>query len=101
MPIDVSPHDMAIIQSILQQFVPDEKVVAFGSRVAGKARKTSDLDLCIMSSEPISFTLMGNLKDEFSLSDLPFKVDVIDWSRIAPDFRAIVRKNCLEIEQRK
>jgi predicted nucleotidyltransferase len=99
MPIDVSPLHLAIIQNILQLFVPVHQVVAFGSRVKGTAGKASDLDLCIMSNQPISFTTMGNLRDEFSLSDLPYKVDVVDWSTLTPDFRALIQKGCVEIQK--
>jgi predicted nucleotidyltransferase len=97
MPIDVSATELAIIRNILQQFVPNQQVLAFGSRVKGTARKTSDLDLCIMSDEPISLTILGNLKDEFSLSDIPYKVDVLDWSTVSPDFRAIIKGTNVEI----
>ncbi len=98
--IDVSPVQMRIIQNILQQFVPAQQVVAFGSRVKGTPRKTSDLDLCIMSKEPLSYTTMGNVRDEFSLSDLPFKVDIIDWSTITADFRAIIQEGSVEIQRK-
>ncbi len=98
MPLDVRPDHLAIVRDVLKRYVPDYRVAAFGSRVTGKAKKTSDLDLCIISNERIPFETLGYLRDEFSLSDLPYKVDVIDWAAIAPDFRKIVLENCFEIQ---
>ena len=95
-PIDVKPEHLKIVQNILEQYVPKLRVVAFGSRVSGTARQTSDLDLCIMAHECIPFETLGNLRDEFSLSNLPYKVDVIDWSTISPGFRKIVSANSFD-----
>lgn len=97
-PIDVKPEHLKIVQNILGQYVPKLRVVAFGSRVSGTARQTSDLDLCIMANECIPFETLGNLRDEFSLSNLPYKVDVIDWTVTAPDFKKIILENCIEIQ---
>lgn len=98
MPVQMRPEHLKIVQDILKQHVPNRRVLAFGSRAAGTASKTSDLDLCIIGDEHIPFALLGTLRDEFSLSDLPYKVDVIDWSSTSPDFRKIILENSLEIQ---
>ncbi len=98
MSTDVSPDQLTIIQSILKQYVPTCRVVAFGSRVTQTARDTSDLDLCLMSDKRISFATLANLRDAFSQSRLPYKVDVIDWSAITPDFQKLISENYLEIQ---
>ena len=98
MPLDVRPDHLSIIQTILKSLIPMQRVVAFGSRVNGNAKATSDLDLCIMSNDRIPFESLGHLRDEFSLSDLPYKVDVIDWTAITPEFRKIVSENNIDIQ---
>jgi predicted nucleotidyltransferase len=98
MPVDIRPDHLAIIQNILKLYVPEYRVMAFGSRVTGAAKKTSDLDLCIMADDHVSFATLGALRDEFSLSNLPYKVDVIDWTTTAPDFRKIILEKCVEIQ---
>jgi hypothetical protein len=35
---------------------------------------------------------MALLREAFSESDLSFKVDLLDWSRVAPTFRAIIER---------
>jgi hypothetical protein len=32
------------------------------------------------------------LKEDFSESDLPFKVDIIDWTSISDDLKKIIQK---------
>lgn len=51
--IDVAPQYLQIVKDILKKNIPEYEVRAFGSRVTGKAKTYSDLDLVIMSSNPI------------------------------------------------
>jgi predicted nucleotidyltransferase len=77
--------------------VPELEVWAFGSRVHGRHLKAhSDLDLAIMTSDPLPLNRLLDLKAAFSESDLPFRVDVIDWASTRPDFRTLV-ESCHEI----
>ena len=93
-PIDLSPKEMAEVMDILQKHVPEYEVRIFGSRLRWTARKTSDLDLAIMTDKPLSAMRLADLKEAFSESDLPFKVDVIDWQKITDDFKKIIEENC-------
>ncbi len=97
MSIDIRPHHLHIVQYILQQYVPDARVRVFGSRAKGTARKTSDLDLCIDAGAPLSFTTAGNLSEDFAESDLPYKVDVVDWHACSPDFQELINSSSLAL----
>jgi type I restriction enzyme S subunit len=33
------------------------------------------------------------IEDAFAESDLPFRVDVVDWARASEEFRAIIRRD--------
>jgi len=87
---DIKPDYLKIVKNILKQFVPQFEVWAFGSRVAETAGEFSDLDLAIISNAPLDFEIMGRIRDAFSESDLPFKVDVLDWSATSHEFRRII-----------
>ena len=52
--------------NILQTYIPNEEVWAFGSRVIGKSKKFSDLDLVIKSDTPLPTLTQFNLKEAFS-----------------------------------
>ncbi|MGP8321599.1 MAG: nucleotidyltransferase family protein [Methanosarcinaceae archaeon] len=92
--IDIRPDHLKIIKSILLKHVPDCKVLAFGSRVTLTAKEYSDLDLAIVPAMPLPPLKMALVKEDFSESDLPFKVDVLDWSAISEDFKRIIEKDC-------
>ena len=89
----VSADELKLIQQILQEYIPEKTVWAFGSRVHGHHLKPfSDLDLAIIETEPMDSTLYQNILDAFSESNLPFKVDIVDWARIKPTFRSIIQE---------
>ncbi|MDO8691524.1 MAG: nucleotidyltransferase domain-containing protein [Dehalococcoidia bacterium] len=88
--LDVRPDHLKLVQDVLRQHVPDREVWAFGSRAKGTARGTSDLDLCILGDTPLGFRLLGRLRDAFSESNLPYKVDVVDWATTGVSFRKII-----------
>lgn len=96
--IDISPDDFTTVKSILAKYVPNYEVWAFGSRVRGNARKYSDLDLAIICEQTLNFDIYANLKDAFSESDLPFKVDIVDWASIDENFKNIIKEKYVVIQ---
>ena len=65
---------------ILCARLPQEiKAWVFGSRVTGRARRYSDLDLAIDAGRRLSLDELAVLAEAFSDSDLPYKVDLVDW----------------------
>ena len=85
--IDVQPKHIQMLNEILAKHLPDREVWAYGSRVNGRARKYSDLDLVIMGDEPLNEVTRFLLKEDLSESLLPFIVHVKDWHLIPPGFR--------------
>ncbi len=89
--LDVAPEHLHIIMRILQKYVPQYAVWAFGSRVKGTAKPYSDLDLAVITTEKaLPLSVHAALAEAFSESDLPWKVDIIDWHLASPDFRRII-----------
>lgn len=88
--IDVGEEHLEIIRNILCEYVPDFEVRAFGSRVKGTARKQSDLDLVVLGNDRLVWQLIEVVKEAFQDSELPFRVDVLDWNRISAEFREVI-----------
>lgn len=88
--IDLSTEQLKIVISILNKFVPNSEVRLFGSRCKGTAKKFSDLDLVLIGDGPMNFRLLSDLNDAFEESDLPFRVDLLDWYAISPKFRQVI-----------
>lgn len=77
---------------MLRQYAPAAEVWAFGSRARRCAKPYSDLDLMLVEEKPLSFSAMAELKEAFSESRLPYKVDVLEWASTEPGFRRIVER---------
>lgn len=89
---DISPSQLKIVQAILQRHVPDCEVRIFGSRAKRNAKPYSDLDLAIVGKAKLSRKILHALKEDFEESDLPFRVDVLDWHTISKEFQAVINE---------
>lgn len=68
----------------------------FGSRVTGRARRFSDLDLAILG-DGLDWATASRLAEVFSESDLPIRVDIVDYAVASPAFRAIIDRDGVPI----
>lgn len=102
-PIDVNPGDLETVRRILQKHVPELEVRAFGSRVSVSwtARETSDLDLALMTTEPLDLLRVAEMRDAFDESDLPFRVDLVDWAATSENFRKVIEREYVTIAEGK
>ena len=99
MPVDIRPDHMRTVLEVLNRLIPDREVWAFGSRATWTARDTSDLDLAVIGNAPLDFRTLAALRDAFSESNIPYKVDVVDWATISETFREIIRKDKVVIQK--
>ena len=90
LPIAVSDAEWKIIQNILNKFIPNFEVWAFGSRARFTQKPFSDLDIAVINNVPIELSKMADLHNAFSDSDLPYKVDIVDWQNTAKDFQDLI-----------
>lgn len=90
----LTPDDLAFVRKALAFWAPGVPAFAFGSRVHGRNLKThSDLDICLRDAAPVPLPVIDRLRDAFSLSDLPMRVDLIDWHDLTDDFRAAIEQD--------
>lgn len=81
MSIQLSERERITVERIIRGFAGRiGQVKVFGSRVTGKARPASDLDLVVFP--PIGQRELYDLMDAFEESDLPITVDVLVWDQI-------------------
>lgn len=88
--IDLAPEHLDTVRRILARHVPDCEVRAYGSRVTGRARRFSDLDLAIVGNGPVDPNRLSALREDLAHSDLPIIVDVQDWEAISETFQGII-----------
>ena len=99
-PVDISPADIETVRRVLLEHVPGLEVWAFGSRVSWTARETSDLDIALMTTEPLDVMRLAEMREAFVQSDLPFRVDIVDWSPTSKAFQSIIRQNCVVVQEK-
>jgi hypothetical protein len=46
----------------------------------------------------LSFDVSGGMKEDFSESDLPFRVDILDWAVTQDNFRDIVERDKVVVQ---
>ena len=90
--VDVAPADLDTVRRILRDHAPRLEARAFRSRISRIARKTSDLDLALITAAPLGAARMATLKAAFTGSDLPFRVDFVCCAGAPEDFRTAIER---------
>ncbi len=95
--LHLSQNHLQCVRDILNQHIPNRIVYAFGSRVTAIHLKPhSDLDLCIMGDPTLSLTEYAVLREAFAESELPIRVDLVDWESLTPEFQNIIQTQGIE-----
>ena len=89
--IAITAVERRIVLALLKEHLPDTTAWVYGSRVAGTARANSDLDLVVFTT-PEQMRQVGELRDAFEESNLPFRVDLFVWDAVPENYRAQIRR---------
>ncbi len=89
--IDVQTKDLKILRNLLNKYLPNTQVWAFGSRVKWTSRTDSDLDLVVFSTAEQN-RQVHDLIEAMQESSLPFRVDVMVWDKIPDSFRDNIKQ---------
>lgn len=86
--LDLHPRHLAMLRALLQQHLPQAEVWAYGSRVHGNGHDASDLDLVVRQPNDLKQETpeVGELQEALSESNLPIRVEIVDWARIPASF---------------
>lgn len=99
MSIDLAPELLERVWAILRTHEADCEVWAFGSRVDASSKPFSDLDLAVIAETELPARRLALLAYAFEDSDLPIKVDVIDWRSASPAFRQRIAERHAIVQQ--
>ena len=90
--IDITAEQRKIILTLLNRHLPGTAAWVYGSRATWASRPQSDLDLVVFAT-PEQVRRVGDLRQAFEESDLPFRVDLLVWSDIPESFREQIERN--------
>lgn len=97
-PIEIAPRDWADVLRILREHAPGMEVWAFGSRAKRTAKPYSDLDLALITQQALTLEQLATITDAFDTSDLPIRVDVVDWAATSDAFRKIIERDRVVVQ---
>lgn len=90
----ITAEQQAFIISVAEKLLPTGfKLYAFGSRVGGKIKEHSDLDLLVDGPTRLPITALGLLREAYQESTLPFQVDILDAQRSDTGFIDLLRQS--------
>ncbi len=97
--IALTENERAALEKIVRNHATDQpyRVVIFGSRATGKAKKYSDVDLALIGERPVPNRVIAYLSEAFEESSLPYTVDIIDFAKAGPTLREQIKQQGLEI----
>ena len=84
--IDITPEDRQTVLALLQRHLPGTAAWVYGSRARWTSTPTSDLDLVVFAT-PEQQPQVGDLREAFEESNLPFRVDLFVWDDVPESFR--------------
>lgn len=96
--IDITPHDLETVKRLVASYFPDVEARVFGSRYRWTAKDYSDLDIALVGSEKLDWYKVNQLREALAESDLPFRVDVLDWHAISPEFQRVIAAGYVVIQ---
>ena len=90
---------LSAIHQILSNYkeLQNARLFIFGSRATGKNRKFSDIDLGIQADKPLSLSTLVRIEEQFEESNIPYTVDVIDFSLVNGKFKDVAFKKIIPL----
>ena len=99
--LDLPQKYLAQVQALLRTHVPHAEVWAYGSRVTGGGHEASDLDLVLRNPQNLleETAALSDLKEAFTESNLPIRVDVMDWALIPESFHREIERAHVVVQE--
>ena len=85
--IDITAAERRIVLDLLDRHLPGTTAWVYGSRVKWTSRPQSDLDLVVFAT-PEQRRQVGDLREAFEESALPFRIDLFVWHDVPESFRS-------------
>ena len=98
--IDITTEDRKTILALLQRHLPGTAAWVYGSRVKWTSRPQSDLDLVVFAT-PEQWRQVGDLREAFEESNLPFRVDLFVWDDVPESFRNQITTDHVVLAKRR
>jgi len=89
----IEDKELEIVINIIKEYAEDCEVMVFGSRLYGTSKTFADLDLAFKCDSGLGLDRILQLEEKFDESDLPYKVDIVNYNKTSKEFQEIIDKN--------
>ncbi len=98
--LNLRPRHLQMVCALLQQHLPLAEVWAYGSRVNGNGHEASDLDLVVRQPYDLDqpTTNMAEIREACVESNLPIRVEIVDWARIPANFHNEIERSYVVVQ---
>lgn len=90
MAIKLGAKDKNKIIALINALIPKAKIYLFGSRARGTNSKWSDIDIALDAGRAIPQLDVAELKDIMTATNLPYKVEIVDFNKVNPIMREAI-----------
>lgn len=99
--LDLPQKYLEQVKALLRTHVPHAEIWAYGSRVTGSGHEASDLDLVLRNPQNLleETSVLYDLKEAFIESNLPIRVDIMDWARIPASFHREIERAHVVVQE--
>ena len=80
------------IISLVSALVPNAKIYLFGSRARKTHGPRSDIDIALDAGHELERVMVGEVRDILNASNIPYKIDVVDFYGVSDDMRQFIDK---------
>lgn len=82
------PYIIKLKDMVLNILIDEKvKVFVFGSRARGDNQHTSDVDIGLIPYDKINRKKVVQLKEEIDDLNIPYKVEIVDFSQVSESFK--------------
>ncbi|HMK33397.1 MAG TPA: nucleotidyltransferase domain-containing protein [Nitrosopumilaceae archaeon] len=78
---------------IIIKYLPDAKIILYGSRARGDFREGSDIDIALDVGHKIDTVVISKIIGDLEESKLPICFDFVDFCRISEDMQKEILKD--------
>jgi uncharacterized protein len=96
MNLNSDKYFLMIKDIIINNFGDDVRIILFGSRAKAANQNASDYDISIISEKNDKLIRMSRVKEELENSNIPFKVDLVDFNSVPEIFQKSIKQNGIE-----
>ncbi|MEA3362129.1 MAG: nucleotidyltransferase domain-containing protein [Thermodesulfobacteriota bacterium] len=97
--LKLQPRHLKTLLELIGQYFPQAQIWAYGSRINGDCHEASDLDLVARNPTALDQSLsdLFDFQEVLVESNLPIRIDVVDWAQIPESFQGEIERGDVEI----